>query len=146
MSTRVEYSELFLRWYAHYPRRVGKLDAYKAFLKLDADDELVDLMIAALRWQVPMLWATCDMRYIPHPATYLNGRRFEDEKPTPVKVAYVAPQFAHDYCTKCRFGNINTGAYKSTSGLWERCDCAAAAPMEQIARANEEILRSKQSA
>ena len=59
-----------------YPRKVGKLDARRAWkgaLKHASSDQI----IAGLRVQLPSLTAQ-DARYRPHPATWLRGGRWDD--------------------------------------------------------------------
>jgi hypothetical protein len=78
---------LFERFWAAYPRpgcrgRVGKSAARKAWDKLQPDEALIEAMLAALAWQRDLPdWGRDDGRYVPHPATWLNGRRWEDEQP-----------------------------------------------------------------
>lgn len=72
--------ELFNRFWEAYPRKTAKQDAVKAFGKLKADEALLETMLAALEKQKAQ-WD--DPKYIPHPATWLNGHRWEDE---PVKM------------------------------------------------------------
>ena len=71
---------LFNRFWQAYPRKVGKRNAQKAFERLQVDKPLLDKMLRQIahakqsrQWQ--------DMQYIPYPATWLNGRRWEDELP-----------------------------------------------------------------
>ena len=61
-----------------YPRRVGKQDALKAWHQAHVDDELLVLIIKALEWQV-QTWD--DIKFVPHPASWIRGRRWEDENP-----------------------------------------------------------------
>lgn len=67
---------LFERFWEAYPKKTAKLQAEKAFIKLDVDDGLLDMMLTALEKQSSQ-WQ--QMQYIPYPATWLNGRRWEDE-------------------------------------------------------------------
>lgn len=76
-----ESDRLFDKFWSVYPRHEGKQDARKAWDKLKADEPLLETIISAImkqkqsvQWQEP--------RYIPHPATWLNGRRWEDEPAT----------------------------------------------------------------
>lgn len=62
--------------------KVAKEDAIKAWKKLRVDDELFSKMAAALSWQKQSKsWTESGGKYIPHPATWLNGHRWEDERP-----------------------------------------------------------------
>lgn len=99
--------ELFDLWWSQYPRRVAKQDARRAWAKLDVDEELLTLMLRALDWQVRE-WD--DVRFIPYPATYLNGRRWEDEPPRPL------PKPSLHVCPKC----LNAGGRGDSF-----CDCPA---------------------
>lgn len=80
--------ELFERFYKSYPRHVGRADALKAWgkLKLIPDDPRIDAIRAGLaRAKASKEWAKDGGEFIPHPATWLNGRRWEDDY-TPANV------------------------------------------------------------
>lgn len=69
----------FATFYAAYPRKTAKRDAAKAFARLRPDDELLAAMLAAIeRQRTSADWVRESGRYIPHPATWLNGGRWED--------------------------------------------------------------------
>ena len=76
-----EIPDGFAEFYSAYPRKVSKQNAIKAWIKLGAADsrELADRIIADVRKRVEGEWAGKDMQYIPHPSTYLNQKRWEDE-------------------------------------------------------------------
>jgi len=83
-----ELDDMFTTFWAQYPRRVGKAAAQKAFKKIGAKltEELFCQMMESLALQkAAKEWS--DVQFIPHPATWLNGRRWEDE--TGVLVANV---------------------------------------------------------
>ena len=65
-----------------YPRKVGKVDAEKAWKSLLPDDTLLATIVEAVKKQTPIMGKD-GPTYIPHPATWLNGRRWEDEVGTP---------------------------------------------------------------
>lgn len=68
----------FDKFWACYPRHEGKQDAKRAFLKIKPDNTLLDTMLSAIQRQKQSdQWS--EPRYIPHPATWLNGHRWEDE-------------------------------------------------------------------
>lgn len=69
----------FDRFYQPYPRKTNKQAAVKAFNKLNPDDALLEVMLAALEQQ--KLSDQWQRKIIPHPATWLNGRRWTDEMP-----------------------------------------------------------------
>jgi hypothetical protein len=67
-----------------YPRRVGKQDALKAWNKLRPDADFLSRMLSALeRQKKTPAWQKDQGQYIPHPATWLNGRRWEDDTGPP---------------------------------------------------------------
>ena len=73
-------SELFDEFWAAYPKHVAKKPARRAWDKLHADRDLLDALLTALEWQTRTeAWQRDGGRYVPNPATWLNGRRWEDE-------------------------------------------------------------------
>lgn len=81
-----EVGERFMQFWSAYPRKVGKAAAEKAWPK--AADSL-PAILEALAWQrLSEGWTKDGGAFIPHPATYLNGRRWEDEKPAPYVPAH----------------------------------------------------------
>jgi 5-methylcytosine-specific restriction endonuclease McrA len=90
----------FERFWMVYPRKVGKAGAEKAWLKLKADDELTDRLIASVVAQTPG-WD--DPKFIPHASTWLNGRRWEDAataRPVRINGIEQQPEYRGDY--ECR--------------------------------------------
>lgn len=73
---------LFDRFWRAYPRKVAKPDAHKAFVKLKPTEEFLAALLAALAWQRESHdWTKDGGHYIPYPASWLNARRWEDERP-----------------------------------------------------------------
>ena len=73
-------SLLFDRFWDVYPRHVNKQAAMRAFEKLKVDDELLDTILKAIEKQKTSdQWTKDNGQFIPHPATWLNQRRWEDE-------------------------------------------------------------------
>lgn len=71
---------LFDRFWGAYPRKVSKDKALIAFRKIKVTEELLNRMLDALQkqsavygWQKPEKY-----KYIPHPTTWLNQRRWEE--------------------------------------------------------------------
>ncbi len=82
---------LFERFWEVYPKKVSKADAAKAFKKLKVDEALLDEMLTALGWQRQSdSWTRDGGKYVLYPATWLNGRRWEDipEAPPPPVTTY----------------------------------------------------------
>lgn len=70
----------FDRFWKAYPRKVGKNDALKSWKKINPSKELVDKMIFTLAWQGSSKdWVKDDGKFIPHPSTWLNAGRWDDE-------------------------------------------------------------------
>lgn len=79
---RAEYPAcpLFDRFWGAYPRKEKKLDARAAFARLGVTEEVLARMLAAVARQAAAEeWRKDRGRFIPHPTTWLNGRRWEDE-------------------------------------------------------------------
>ena len=73
----------FAEFWSAYPRKTAKANAVKAFLKLSPSADMLRSMIAAVRQQAASeQWRKDGGQFIPHPATWLNGRRWEDEAPS----------------------------------------------------------------
>lgn len=72
--------EHFDDFWTAYPRKLGKGDARRAWLRLRPDAVLRAAMLTAITTQRGSPdWQRDDGRFIPYPATWLNGRRWEDE-------------------------------------------------------------------
>ena len=79
---KTEIARGFLAFWTAYPKRAGKDAAGKAFAKamarIGGDDPLA-VILAGIERALPG-WD--DPQFIPHPATWLNQGRWEDETPT----------------------------------------------------------------
>lgn len=71
------YSAPFLAFWESYPSKVGKGAAWKAWRRLRPTAELQTRMLAAVEAQ--RLTPRWRQGTIPHPATWLNGARWEDD-------------------------------------------------------------------
>lgn len=70
----------FDRFWGIYPRKTNKQDALKAWKQLSPDDALVEQIIAGVeRWKRCEQWTRDDGKFICYPATFLRGRRWEDD-------------------------------------------------------------------
>ena len=82
-NKKQEQEQKFARFWTAYPRKVSKETARKAFERLNPDDDLLAAMIEAIeRQKLSPQWQENGGQFIPHPATWLNGRRWEDEPQT----------------------------------------------------------------
>jgi len=70
----------FEAFWKAYPKKIGKDAAHKAFEKRKPNDALVTQMIRAIRVQCESdAWKKDGGQFIPHPATWLNQGRWQDE-------------------------------------------------------------------
>jgi hypothetical protein len=87
-----EVEQAFEAFWLAYPRKVAKPKAMASFLKVGGKD-LLGAMVAALEAQkASPQWQKDNGEYIPHPTTWLNQRRWEDQ------VAPQKPKFGDDPC------------------------------------------------
>ena len=74
-------AKLFDEFWAEYPKKVGKDAARKAFDKRKPSRDLLVRMLASIRAQAQTLaWQKDGGQFIPHPATWLNEGRWQDEE------------------------------------------------------------------
>lgn len=70
----------FVSFWTAYPKKVAKPEAMKAWIKVAPDAELTSQIMAGLaRAKQSKDWTKDDGQFIPHPTTWLNQRRWEDE-------------------------------------------------------------------
>lgn len=72
--------DFFSDFWCAYPKKTAKEQARKAFEKLKVSEDMFKLMTTALEQQKKTEeWNKEGGKYIPYPATWLNGKRWEDE-------------------------------------------------------------------
>lgn len=70
----------FDRFWEAYPKHTAKPKAAQAFARIKPDDELLRRMLAAIdRQRTSLQWTRDGGQFVPHPSTWLNGRRWEDD-------------------------------------------------------------------
>jgi hypothetical protein len=73
-----DYEPDFMGFWERYPRKIGKGAAAKAWNKVNGEATAI---MEALSWQVQSTdHLMREAQYTPHPATWLNQRRWEDEQ------------------------------------------------------------------
>lgn len=92
----------FETFYSAYPRKVSKTNAEKAWKKQKC---VLSEVMPALQKQMK-LWT--DPQFTPHPASWLNGRRWEDEIPSGNK----STQYPYSNTTFLPSGKIDPSAKK----------------------------------
>ena len=71
----------FEEFWTAYPKKKAKEAAKKAWAKLKPDETLGKAIIQAVTESAKTKdWKKENGKYIPYPATYLNGKRWEDER------------------------------------------------------------------
>ena len=81
---------LFDTFWKAFPKRVAKQEAVKAFTKLNPDDTLLGVILKSIdASKKSEAWLKDGGKFIPHPATWLNGRRWEDEINIPQSIPEV---------------------------------------------------------
>ena len=89
---------LFARFWEAYPRKVSKGRAEKSFSRINPDEQLVGRIIAAIeRAKTSDDWRKDRGMYIPHPATWLNDRRWEDGESGPKDLLTPHEQATQEY-------------------------------------------------
>lgn len=85
--------ELFGRFWAAYPKKVGKANCERWFARHKVDEKTLQAMLDSLAYmKTTEQWQKEGGQYIPNPQTWLNGRRWEDESAKPPqreKVNYI---------------------------------------------------------
>ena len=72
----------FATFWKQYPKKASKPQALKAWKKIKPTGQILADMMAALEMQKASAdWLKDGGQFIPHPASWLNGRRWEDEAP-----------------------------------------------------------------
>ncbi|WP_440090123.1 YdaU family protein [Pseudomonas fragariae (ex Marin et al. 2024)] len=94
-SSSPSADDLFPKFWKLYPNKKGKAAAEKAWKKLKVTDDLFTLIAQGLAKQCASLaWTKDGGQFIPHPATWLNGKRWEDEV-QPASNVHQFPQSRH---------------------------------------------------
>lgn len=74
------YSEAFETFWKLYPRKVGKGAAFKAFQKNKLGNGKLQKVLDAVESQSKSeQWTRDNGQFIPHPTTWINGGRWDDE-------------------------------------------------------------------
>ena len=78
---KIKYSADFLKFWDSYPRKIGKGKAWDSWRKIRPDDSLSEKILASVvqHKETDPQWTKDGGQFIPHPATFLNQARWEDE-------------------------------------------------------------------
>ena len=72
-----------------YPKHTAKADAVKAWRKLKPSPALQGIILAAIEDQ--KTWRQWREGFVPHPATWLHGKRWDDERPVEDRPSRASP-------------------------------------------------------
>ncbi len=76
----------FSRFWVAYPKKRSKGRAEIAFSKVNPDEQLLATMLAKIEQaKTSVMWTKEDGRFIPHPATWLHDKGWEDEIPAEIR-------------------------------------------------------------
>ena len=96
MASRHVYSAEFNEFWKLYPRPTGKLAAWRKWSTALRDGVEAQEIIDALQKQVDGGHFSTDAGFVPHPTTWLNQGRWDDEiKPRSAGAGHAAPQRGH---------------------------------------------------
>jgi len=75
-----KYSAAFTAFWSEYPRKIGKGAAWKVW-KREKLDKLVEVIVQSVKDHLELdeQWTKDGGQFIPHPSTFLNQSRWEDE-------------------------------------------------------------------
>lgn len=75
-----QIQDSFDEFWSMYPRKTAKQTALRSWLKINPDEDLRKKIVVALEQHCKLdQWTKDDGRFIPHPATWLNQERWNDE-------------------------------------------------------------------
>lgn len=69
----------FVRFWEVWPKKVDKEDAYTVWMRLKPSASLVDTIIRAVEEQTANNWIDTPKRFMPGPAKWLRGKKWNDE-------------------------------------------------------------------
>lgn len=91
-----DFSFSFIEFWNRYPRKEGKIKAWKNWRYEWEVDGTLEKIKTALAWQIETdQWKKDSGQYIPHPSTYLNNHRWEDVKPNKNETPKIQDAFPH---------------------------------------------------
>lgn len=104
-------SPAFTKFWAAYPKKVGKADARKKFEKLVPDESTLSAILSSLEYlKTTDQWQRENGKYIPNPSTFLNQKRWQDEAskpPTTVRSTdNLRPVFDREYTFEERMNGV----------------------------------------
>lgn len=79
-ESKDRYMSLFEKFWNEYPRHESKKKALDSFIRIKVNEPLLEKMLATLKEQKQSdQWLAGGGKFIPHPTTWLNQERWNDE-------------------------------------------------------------------
>ncbi len=78
MKMTKEQEQGFITFWTLWQKRVAKADAMKAWMQIDPREYPAIFAAVPVHFKQPT-WSKDGMTYVPYPASWLRGRRWEDE-------------------------------------------------------------------
>jgi len=105
-------------FYSAYPRKVSGRLALKTFKNLKPNYKLLEIILEDIKYRKTTSAWKGDIEYIPHPSTYLNRKRWEDEdKGRPPVKPKPKPYFRGDPMV---YSETRKQWYVITDGEWKK--------------------------
>lgn len=105
------YEPQFADFYALYPRHIARKEAARAWARLTPDQQRA-AVVALVDWRRVWEWEHSRREdftnFIPYPASWLNGERWEDELPIQFRRRHVGQS------NDARVGDVGTDQQSST--------------------------------
>lgn len=120
-------SDSFAQFWSIYPNHKAKADALKAWTKLNPDDDLTKAILSAIAAQKQSeAWTKDGGRFIPLPATWIRGRRWEDEIGGLAQPA--RPRIPTAFDMAHGMPDLNTGEFHFNTRLCKDLNCEHCKP------------------
>lgn len=115
---------MFREFYRVYPRKVGKLDAEKAFRQMTSRGYEPEAIInGAKKFAAIVAAEGKEMQFIPHPASWLRAGRWMDEEHETIKPEPVV---------RCARTLDELKEYRTSSGLGKNAEIERAKSLDEL--------------
>lgn len=117
-NNNTEHEVFFEKFWIEYPRKVSKKKSFQIWKRLKVKKDLFDkIMKTLLIYKKSSQWVKDNGLYIPHPSTFLNQERWEDESIDPQQ----SPVFQKRICKKCGTSESNLWVDSSLGMICGKC-------------------------
>jgi hypothetical protein len=101
------YPDDFIVFWDSYPRKAGKQEAFKSWIKSGNKPAIADILQAIESQKKSDQWRKDNGQFIPHPATWINQGRWDD-KPVEIKTRSTSEFSDHpNFCKICNLMNCD---------------------------------------